>query len=142
MTPDFQSNINKDILKIAVINRYHNKKISIGFIKNFGIKDGAIGSTVAHDSHNIIIVGTRDEYLCRTANIIIENQGGLCALNNTHTLMLKLPISGLMTMLLPPKDVTLKYIQINNFCKDILDSNLTHPLMTLSFMSLTIIPHL
>ncbi|WP_025401204.1 adenine deaminase [Borrelia crocidurae] len=141
LVPDFQSNIEEDILKIAVINRYNNNEISIGFIKNFGIKDGAIGSTVAHDSHNIILVGTRDEYLCRVANIIIENQGGLCALNNTHTLMLKLPIAGLMTIL-PPKDVALKYIQLNNFCKDTLGSNLTHPLMTLSFMSLTVIPHL
>ncbi|WP_024653034.1 adenine deaminase [Borrelia persica] len=141
LAPDFQSNINEDILKIAVINRYNNNKISIGFIKNFGIKDGAIGSTVAHDSHNIIIIGTNDEYLCKVANIIIKNKGGLCALNNTQTLMLDLPISGLMSML-PPNEVAIKYIQLENFCKDILGSNLEHPFMTLSFMSLTVIPHL
>ncbi|UPA19243.1 adenine deaminase [Borrelia puertoricensis] len=142
LAPNFESNISKDILKIAVINRYNNhNKISTGFIKNFGLKNGAIGSTVAHDSHNIIILGTSDEYLCKAANLIIENKGGLCALNNQDTLILKLPIAGLMSMS-PPKEVALKYIQLNNFCRNILGSNLDFPLMTLSFMSLTVIPHL
>ncbi|AHH04323.1 Putative adenine deaminase (plasmid) [Borrelia nietonii YOR] len=142
LAPNFESNINKDILKIAVINRYNNhNKISIGFIKNFGLKNGAIGSTVAHDSHNIIVLGTSDEYLCRAANLIIKNKGGLCALNNKDTLMLNLPIAGLMSML-PPKEVAFKYIQLNNFCRDVLGSNLDSPLMTLSFMSLTVVPHL
>lgn len=76
LAPDFQSNIAEDILKIAIINRYKdNSKISIGFIKNFGIRNGAIGSTVAHDSHNIILVGSNDEYLCKAANTIIQNKG-------------------------------------------------------------------
>ncbi|UPA11533.1 adenine deaminase (plasmid) [Borrelia parkeri] len=142
LAPNFESNISKDILKIAVINRYNNhNKISIGFIKNFGLKNGAIGSTVAHDSHNIIVLGTSDEYLCKAANLIIENKGGLCALNNQDTLILKLPIAGLMSIS-PPKEVALKYIQLNNFCRNVLGSNLDSPLMTLSFMSLTVIPHL
>ncbi|ASJ27636.1 adenine deaminase [Borrelia turicatae] len=142
LAPNFESNISKDILKIAVINRYNNhNKISIGFTKNFGLKNGAIGSTVAHDSHNIIVLGTSDEYLCKAANLIIENKGGLCALNNQDTLILKLPIAGLMSMS-PPKEVALKYIQLNNFCRNVLGSNLDSPLMTLSFMSLTVIPHL
>ncbi|BDU63481.1 adenine deaminase (plasmid) [Candidatus Borrelia fainii] len=142
LAPNFESNISKDILKIAVINRYNNhNKISIGFIKNFGLKNGAIGSTVAHDSHNIIVLGTSDKYLCKAANLIIENKGGLCALNNQDTLILKLPIAGLMSMN-PPKEVASKYIQLNNFCRNVLGSNLDSPLMTLSFMSLTVIPHL
>ncbi|WP_272873919.1 adenine deaminase C-terminal domain-containing protein, partial [Borreliella burgdorferi] len=75
-------------------NRYKdNSKISIGFIKNFGIRNGAIGSTVAHDSHNIILVGSNDEYLCKVVNIIIQNKGGLCALNNEKTIIMELPIS-------------------------------------------------
>ncbi|WP_327786098.1 adenine deaminase [Borreliella garinii] len=142
LAPDFQSNIAEDILKIAVINRYeNNSKISIGFIKNFGIRKGAIGSTVAHDSHNIIVVGTNDEYLCKATNIIIENKGGLCALNNEKTIIIKLPISGLMSDL-PAKEIASKYVKLNDFCKNVLGSQLDDPLMTLSFMSLTVVPHL
>lgn len=142
LAPDFQSNIAEDILKIAVINRYeNNSKISIGFIKNFGIRKGAIGSTVAHDSHNIIVVGTNDEYLCKTTNIIIENKGGLCALNNEKTIIIKLPISGLMSAL-PAKEIASQYVKLNDFCKNVLGSQLDDPLMTLSFMSLTVVPHL
>lgn len=142
LAPDFQSNIAKDILKIAVINRYeNNSKISIGFIKNFGIRKGAIGSTVAHDSHNIIVVGTNDEYLCKATNIIIENKGGLCALNNEKTIIIKLPISGLMSAL-SAKEIASQYVKLNDFCKNVLGSQLDDPLMTLSFMSLTVVPHL
>ncbi|ACL35099.1 adenine deaminase [Borreliella garinii] len=142
LAPDFQSNIAEDILKIAVINRYeNNSKISIGFIKNFGIRKGAIGSTVAHDSHNIIVVGTNDEYLCKATNIIIENKGGLCALNNEKTIIIKLPISGLMSAL-PAKEIASQYVKLNDFCKNVLGSQLDDPLMTLSFMSLTVVPHL
>ncbi|MBW6186606.1 adenine deaminase, partial [Pseudomonas aeruginosa] len=142
LAPNFESNIDEDILKIAVINRYNNhNKVSIGFIKNFGLKNGAIGSTVAHDSHNIIVLGTNDEYLSKAANLIIDNKGGLCALNKRNTLMLKLPIAGLMSTL-PPKEVASKYIQLNDFCRHVLGSNLDAPLMTLSFMSLTVVPHL
>ncbi|QFP42408.1 adenine deaminase (plasmid) [Borrelia miyamotoi] len=142
LAPNFESNIDEDILKIAVINRYNNhNKVSIGFIKNFGLKNGAIGSTVAHDSHNIIVLGTNDEYLSKAANLIIDNKGGLCALNKRDILMLKLPIAGLMSTL-PPKEVASKYIQLNDFCRHVLGSNLDAPLMTLSFMSLTVVPHL
>ncbi|ACN53387.1 adenine deaminase C-terminal domain-containing protein (plasmid) [Borreliella spielmanii] len=69
-----------------------------------------MGSTVAHDSHNIIVVGTNDEYLCRATNIIIENKGGLCALNNEKTIIMKLPGSGLMSTL-PAKEIALQYIK-------------------------------
>ncbi|WP_236842425.1 adenine deaminase C-terminal domain-containing protein [Borrelia hermsii] len=97
-------------MKIEVINRYNNhNKVSIAFIKNFRLKNGAIGSTVVHNSHNIIVLDTSYEYLYKTANLIIENNGGLCALNNKDSLMLNLPIAGLMNMLMP-KAVALKYI--------------------------------
>ncbi|AHH13102.1 Putative adenine deaminase (plasmid) [Borrelia hermsii YBT] len=126
-------------MKIAVINRYNNhNKVSIAFIKNFRLKNGATGSTVVHNPHNIIVLDTSYEYLCKTANLIIENNEGLCALNNKDTLMLNLPIAGLMNMLMP-KAVALKYIQLNNFCRDVLNSNLDFPLMTLSFMPLTVV---
>ncbi|WP_418905937.1 adenine deaminase [Borreliella carolinensis] len=142
LAPDFQSNIEEDILKIAIINRYKdNSKISIGFIKNFGIRNGAIGSTVAHDSHNIILVGSNDEYLCKAANTIIQNKGGLCALNNEKTIIMELPISGLMSTL-SAEEIAPQYIKLNDFCKNVLGSRLDDPLMTLSFMSLTVIPHL
>ncbi|PRQ92258.1 adenine deaminase [Borreliella burgdorferi] len=142
LAPDFQSNIAEDILKIAIINRYKdNSKISIGFIKNFGIRNGAIGSTVAHDSHNIILVGSNDEYLCKAANTIIQNKGGLCALNNEKTIIMELPISGLMSTLSAER-VASQYIKLNDFCKNVLGSRLDDPLMTLSFMSLTVVPHL
>ncbi|WP_418453681.1 adenine deaminase [Borreliella bissettiae] len=142
LAPDFQSNLAEDILKIAIINRYKdNSKISIGFIKNFGIRNGAIGSTVAHDSHNIILVGSNDEYLCKAANIIIQNKGGLCALNNEKTIIMKLPISGLMSTL-SAEEIASQYIKLNDFCKNVLGSQLDDPLMTLSFMSLTVVPHL
>ncbi|OJH14609.1 adenine deaminase, partial (plasmid) [Borreliella bissettiae] len=142
LAPDFQSNIAEDILKIAIINRYKdNSKISIGFIKNFGIRNGAIGSTVAHDSHNIILVGSNDEYLCKAANIIIQNKGGLCALNNEKTIIMELPISGLMSTL-SAEEIASQYIKLNYFCKNVLGSQLDDPLMTLSFMSLTVVPHL
>ncbi|WP_367774113.1 adenine deaminase [Borreliella burgdorferi] len=142
LAPDFQSNIAEDILKIAIINRYKdNSKISIGFIKNFGIRNGAIGSTVAHDSHSIILVGSNDEYLCKAANTIIQNKGGLCALNNEKTIIMELPISGLMSTLSAER-VASQYIKLNDFCKNVLGSRLDDPLMTLSFMSLTVVPHL
>ncbi|PRR28173.1 adenine deaminase [Borreliella burgdorferi] len=142
LAPDFQSNIAEDILKIAIINRYKdNSKISTGFIKNFGIRNGAIGSTVAHDSHNIILVGSNDEYLCKAANTIIQNKGGLCALNNEKTIIMELPISGLMSTLSAER-VASQYIKLNDFCKNVLGSRLDDPLMTLSFMSLTVVPHL
>ncbi|WP_417903360.1 adenine deaminase [Borreliella burgdorferi] len=142
LAPDFQSNIAEDILKIAIINRYKdNSKISIGFIKNFGIRNGAIGSTVAHDSHNIILVGSNDEYLCKAANTIIQNKGGLCALNNEKTIIMELPISGLMSTLSAER-VASQYIKLNDFCKNVLGSRLDDPLITLSFMSLTVVPHL
>ncbi|WP_272873775.1 adenine deaminase C-terminal domain-containing protein, partial [Borreliella valaisiana] len=104
-------------------------------------RKGAIGSTVAHDSHNIIVVGTNDEYLCKATNIIIENKGGLCALNNEKTIIIKLPISGLMSDL-PAKEIASKYVKLNDFCKNVLGSRRTYVRTYVRTKSLTVVPHL
>src|ERR687889_612937 len=67
----------QDILKIAVVNRYNEAPVAKAFIKNFGLKRGAIASSVAHDSHNIVVVGADDESLCRAVNLVIDHRGGV-----------------------------------------------------------------
>lgn len=74
------SDTERDILKICVIDRYNNGKPSLGFIKNFGLKSGAIATSVAHDSHNIIAVGCDDTSIVNTVNTIIHNSGGICCI--------------------------------------------------------------
>ena len=83
------SNIEKDILKMTVVNRYQNQQPAIAFIKNFGLKEGAIASSVGHDSHNIIAVGVSDEAICKAVNLIIENKGGICAVSNSEDWILE-----------------------------------------------------
>ncbi len=133
------SNIENDILKVVVVNRYQNKTIAKAFIKNFGLKRGAIASSVAHDSHNIVAVGVDDESICKAVNLIIENQGGVCCVGD-QDLILPLPVAGLMS----DGDgyfVAEKYSAIDKAAKD-LGSTLSAPFMTLSFMALLVIPHL
>ncbi|WP_332881149.1 adenine deaminase C-terminal domain-containing protein [Borreliella burgdorferi] len=89
----------------------------------------------------MILVGSNDEYSCKVSNIIIQNKGGLCALNNEKTIIIELPISGLMSTL-SAEEVASQYIKLNDFCKNILGSQLDDPLMTLSSMSLTVVSHL
>ncbi|MFN3780932.1 MAG: adenine deaminase C-terminal domain-containing protein, partial [Candidatus Kapaibacteriota bacterium] len=86
--------IEKDILKIAVVNRYLDTKPSVGFIKNFGLKNGALATSIAHDSHNIIVIGTTDEFISRAVNLIIQNKGGIAFVDNTEEWTLPLPIAG------------------------------------------------
>ncbi len=137
-----ESDTKNDILKIAVINRYKkNAKPVIGFIKNFNLKTGAIASSIAHDSHNIIAVGTNDNDLLKAINIIIENKGGICVVNGNYNDSLKLEIGGLMTSE-NSEIVAKKYTDISNYTKDILGSKLKSPYMTLSFMALLVIPEL
>jgi adenine deaminase len=134
------SNIEKDILKISVINRYKESKPSIGFIKNFGLKEGAIASSVAHDSHNIIAVGVSDFDICKAVNIIIENKGGISAAKNGKLEILPLPIAGIISN--REYDwVAKKYIDLNETVKK-LGCSLNSPYMTLSFMALPVIPKL
>lgn len=135
-----ESNTATDILKIAVINRYSSAAPAIGFIKNFGLKHGAIASTVAHDSHNIIAVGTTDEELCQAVNLLIDCRGGIVALSKTMEMLLPLPIAGIMTGE-DAFEVARQYTHIDAFAKE-LGSTLSAPFMTLSFMALLVIPHL
>jgi adenine deaminase len=139
--PKSELTIENDILKIVVVNRYETKPIAISYIKNFGLKLGAIASSVAHDSHNIIAVGTNEEEICKAVNLIIENKGGLCAVNDAETKVLPLPIAGLMSN----KDaweIAQDYTELDHFSKQVLGSTLRAPFMSLSFMALLVIPYL
>lgn len=134
------SNIENDILKITVVNRYKNSVPAIAFIKNFGLKTGAIASSVGHDSHNIIAVGTSDEAICKAVNLIIENKGGICAVSPSKEHILPLPIAGIISNK-PVEDVAKAYQDIDAVAKQ-LGSKLHAPYMTLSFMALLVIPSL
>jgi adenine deaminase len=134
------SDVENDILKMAVVNRYQNAKPAIAFIKNFGLKKGAIASSVAHDCHNIVVVGTSDEEICKAVNILIENKGGICAVNGYETKSLALPVGGIMSDKNGWETGKL-YQEIDAMSKQ-LGSNLKAPFMTLSFMALLVIPDL
>lgn len=130
----------RDILKIAVVNRYADAAPATAFIKGFGLKNGAIASCVAHDSHNIIIVGTSDELMSKATNILIEQKGGICAVSDHGTALLPLPVAGIMSA----EDahvVAEAYAEVDKTAKS-LGSSLKAPFMTLSFMALLVIPSL
>ncbi len=134
------SDTDNDILKMVVVNRYHTAPIAKCFIKNFGFKKGAIASSVAHDSHNIVAIGTTDESLCRAINLVIKESGGVSCVDEEKSLVLGLPIAGLMSA----DDgyaVAKAYTEIDAMAKS-LGSKLQAPFMTLSFMALLVIPHL
>ncbi|ASK29901.1 adenine deaminase [Chryseobacterium sp. T16E-39] len=135
-----ESNIEEDILKIAVINRYYDAPVAIAFIKNIGLKKGAIASCVAHDCHNIVVVGTNDDDMCKAVNAIIRSKGGISLATETEELVLELPIAGIMTNL-PAEEVATLYTQLDQRAKD-LGSQLRAPYMSLSFMALLVIPEL
>ncbi len=148
---------------MVVVNRYQDTPPAVAFIKNFGLKHGAIASSVGHDSHNITAVGCDDESICRAVNLIIEARGGLSAViggeseqdekevmsrraflhltTTPETHLVALPVAGLMT----DRDgyaVADDYRQLDNFVKQELGSTLSAPFMTLSFMALLVIPNL
>jgi len=135
-----ESNIEKDILKIAVVNRYNDAPVATAFIKNFGLKSGAIASCVAHDCHNILVVGTNDNDICKAVNAIIKAKGGISLATETEELVLELPIAGIMTNL-PAEEVAELYIKLDRRAKE-LGSKLRAPYMSLSFMALLVIPEL
>ncbi len=91
------SDAERDILKIVVVNRYNYAPVAKAFIKNFGLKQGALASSVAHDSHNIVAVGVDDESICKAVNLVIEKEGGVSAISNTKEMVLALPVAGLMS---------------------------------------------
>ena len=134
------SDVERDILKIVVVNRYNNAPVAKAFIKNFGLKLGALASSVAHDSHNIVAVGVDDESICRAVNLVIEKKGGVSAIGNGKEMILGLPVAGLMSNEDGYK-VAEDYTAIDKLTKE-LGSTLAAPFMTLSFMALLVIPHL
>ncbi len=134
------SDVERDILKLTVVNRYRDVHPSIAFIKNFGLKHGAIASCVGHDSHNIICVGVDDESICRAVNLIIKEKGGLSATNGINDAVLPLPVAGIMANV-DAYEVADNYSSIDAFAKQ-LGTRLQAPYMTLSFMALLVIPDL
>jgi len=152
-----QSNPGKDILKIVVVNRYQPAPVAKSFIRNFGLKRGALASSVAHDSHNIVAVGVDDESLCRAVNLVIREKGGISCVDpgdgnsgggrseggvssSGIDLVLPLPVGGLMSAE-DGYSVAEAYTAIDAMAKS-LGSPLSAPFMTLSFMALLVIPHL
>jgi len=135
-----ESDIVEDVLKIVVVNRYNNSKPVVGFIKGFGLKNGAIAGSVAHDSHNIIAIGVDDEDILNAINKVIEHKGAIVAANKDEILDLPLPIAGLMTNE-KAEVVAEKYQLLNEKAKE-WGSSLNAPFMTLSFMALLVIPEL
>ena len=132
--------VQKDILKITVVNRYKSRKPAVAFVRNFGLKHGAIAGSIAHDSHNIIAVGTSDEEICRAVNLIIDNKGGICTVCDMEEAVLPLPIAGLMSDH-AFETVAQKYTQLDALAKK-MGSALKSPFMTLSFMALLVIPEI
>lgn len=135
-----ESNPADDILKITVVNRYEDAPPAIAFIKNFGLKTGAIASSVGHDSHNIIAVGIDDESICKAVNLIIAAKGGVSAVSGENEEILPLPVGGIMSASDGYK-VAAAYTLIDKLAKE-MGATLNSPFMTLSFMALLVIPDL
>jgi adenine deaminase len=132
--------IDRDLLKIVLCDRYGGGKPAVAFVRSFGLKHGAIASSVSHDSHNIIAVGTRDDDLAAAINAIIEVRGGISVANGGQVDVLPLPIAGLMSAG-DGHQVAADYSRLDRLAKE-LGSQLRAPFMTLSFMALTVIPEL
>ncbi|MCU0320660.1 MAG: hypothetical protein MUE88_11380 [Flavobacteriales bacterium] len=130
----------RDLLKIAVVNRYQHAPVAVGWIHGIGLKRGALASCVAHDSHNIVAVGTSDRELCQAVNRVIAEQGGISVCDGEHVSSLPLPVAGIMTTA-DAYDVADAYAALDRAAKA-LGSPLRAPFMTLSFMALLVIPHL
>ncbi len=145
MTPvkgRLQSEPDRDILKLAVVNRYKPQDVAKGFIKGLGMKMGAVASSVAHDSHNIIVAGVSDSACAKAVNTVIANQGGFAVVDDKSNVIgeLELPIGGLMCIK-KANEVVDRLQVLQNGIKQ-LGCELTSPLSTLSFMSLQVIPEL
>ncbi len=131
-----------DVLKIAVINRYEDVAIKgIAHVRGFGLKEGAIASSVAHDSHNIIVVGSSDSAMVEAANLVINAKGGISAVSENSSHLLELSVAGIMSNQ-DGFEVAQKYEAIDKFVKESLGSQLSAPFMTLSFMALLVIPEI
>jgi adenine deaminase len=141
----YEADVERDILKMAVVNRYADAPPAVAFIKNFGLKRGALASCVGHDSHNITAVGTSDEALCAAVNAIIAARGGICVVDESGNAdVLPLPVAGIMTT---DDGFTVgeAYSRLDARAKQLCSpdaSPLHAPFMTLSFMALLVIPDL
>lgn len=135
-----QNSIPEDILKLAVVNRYRKAPPAVAFIHGFGLRHGAIASSVAHDSHNVIAVGADDESLAAAVNAVMAEQGGISVISGEKTQVLPLPVAGLMSNL-DGYTIATQYSALDQSAKA-LGSPLAAPFMTLSFMALLVIPHL
>lgn len=137
---EIKSDTNADVLKIMVLNRYQKSKPAIGFIQGFGFKRGAIASSVAHDSHNIVAIGITDEEIAKAVNLVNESEGGVSWVDGEKSEVLELPVAGIMSN----NDgymVAKKYEHLDHLAKS-LGTKLNAPYMTLSFMALLVIPEL
>ena len=131
----------RDILKIAVVNRYAPRApLAVGFIRGFGLRAGALASSVAHDSHNVVAVGVDDAALCAAINLVIRHRGGISVVGRGRRAVLPLPIAGLMSDG-DGRTVARRYTRLDALAKQ-LGSRLAAPFMTLSFMALLVIPDL
>lgn len=132
--------VERDILWLTVVNRYRPCKPAVAFIQGFGLHQGALASSVAHDSHNIIAVGADAESICRAVNGIIDSRGGIACVRDDRFSSLPLPIAGLMSDA-DGDEVAARYSELDRLAKQ-MGSTLRAPFMTLSFMALLVIPEL
>jgi adenine deaminase len=131
----------RDLLKLAVVNRYvPAAPVAVGFVRGFGLQTGALASSVAHDSHNIVAVGTDDASLAAAVNLVIAHRGGLSVIGRGRREVLPLPIAGLMAAG-DGRAVARRYLALDALAKQ-LGSRLDAPFMTLSFMTLLVMPDL
>lgn len=139
-TDNLESDIKRDLLKIVYLNRYHQKMPQIAYITGVGLKKGAFASSVSHDSHNIIAIGCRDKEIVKAINALIEEKGGLVVNNGGKIKKLPLPIAGIMS----EHSVTQVAEKWNELIQELkkMGCKLSSPFMTLSFMSLIVIPEL
>lgn len=135
-----ESDLGKDILKISVVERYGHENVSNAFVKGFGLEDGAIASSVAHDSHNIISVGTNSRDMAKAVNTVLRNNGGLAAVSKDIFSTIELPVAGLMSTK-SVFDISSDLKMLHGAVKD-MGSKLRSPFMSLSFMALLVIPAL
>lgn len=134
------TDVEQDVLKIVVLNRYQKSAPAVAFIRGFGLKKGALASSIAHDSHNIVAVGTSDEDIAAAINEIIRHTGGIAVCNGSEKVALPLPVAGIMSNS-SVEEIGANYLRLNNLAKA-LGTKLSAPFMTLAFMSLLVIPEL
>lgn len=130
----------QDVLKLVVVNRYRNAQPAVAFVRGFELRQGAIASSVAHDSHNIVAVGASDADIAAAVNAIIDTRGGLSLADGEVVDVLPLPVGGLMS-LDRCEVVAEAYLRLDRHVKR-LGCRLTSPFMTLSFLALPVIPSL